>query len=252
MKRARDFAPSYARKMRKVARYVRRKYRRRGAKTSYMTGQRGNAIGGMYRTRMLPYKQYKRKLYRSLAFKESYRSIFSEAGSRTFTTALDRKIWYVQTLLDNFMLPAGGLTGASDTFTWSKLIIKGGMISVSLHNTLTVPIVVEWGIMRYINNLQDIYAVESEHIADISCIPGYGNSFRLISRMKSVTVEPGDRIEMRCRVPFKVINNYTQWTTERQGKTALVYSIQDNTAAATTLPIVYGHNLTFCGDAITA
>lgn len=194
---------------------------------------------------------YKRKLYNSLMFKESYRSVLSAQGTAGFThTDLSKKFWLSQTLGSAFYTVAGGLINSTDTFSTEKIIIKGGMLSVTLVNNDTSPIIVEFMPVKYLDNEYTINATETEYLYDISCFPGFGKSFKLIGKPKRVVVEAGDRVEMRHKIPFTVINNIDEWTNSDKGKTAIVYSIQANSTVAESFPRIISHNLTFCADAI--
>lgn len=201
----------------------------------------------------MPYKSYRRKLYNSLMFKESYRSVLSTAGTVGFTHSdLGKKYWVVNDPPTSFYTAAGGLINSDTTFTNDKFIIKGGIMSTCLVNNDASPIIVEWGTIRVLNNDYTINATETEYVADLSTFDGFGYSFKLLGRMKRVVVEPGDRIEMCIRIPFTVINNIAEWGTQDKGKIMLVYNIQANSVAAESFPRILSHNLTFCGDAVTA
>lgn len=253
-KRARSFAPSYARKRARIAKYVRRRYRRSAARGTHITGTKGTAVGSLFRTRRMPYRSYKRKLYNSLMFKESYRSVLSTAANFTFTnTALDKKQWGEYYLPVNFYTTAGGLINSDATFTEDKVLIKGGVMGVTMVNTDASPIIVEWGVIKYKNDDIDFSAYgETEYSYDISCFPGYGHSFSLMGKMKRVVIEPGDRIDMRVKIPFTIINDKSEWATNSKNRPVIVYSVQANSVAAETLPLIRYHNLTFVADAVTA
>lgn len=191
-------------------------------------------------------------MYKALTFEEKYRSVFSAAATITDTaTAADKKLWYRYQLPDNFYVTAGGFTG-SETFTTSKFIIKGGIITTTLRNDTTDTLIVEWGCIKYKNSLgeADINGQETSYMADISNFSNFGTGFRLMGKMRRIIMEPNGQVDMRVRVPFTNINDITQWGTEGYGKTAIVYSIFPNSTSALSVPRVLGHNLTFCADAI--
>lgn len=208
-------------------------------------------MSSLFNKRRMSRRVYKRKLYDSLLFKESYRSVLSTASTAGFTlTGLDKKLWLSNTLPTSFYTTAGGLINSTDTFSTSKIIIKGGMLSVTLVNSDASPIIVEWMPVKYLDDEYTINATETEYAYDISCLPGFGKSFRLLGKPKRVVVEPGDRVEMRMKIPMTVINNIDEWTNSDKGKTALVYTIQVNSIAAESFPRVVSHNLTFVADAV--
>jgi len=249
-KRARDFAPNAMRKrMKTVARW--RKTRRTRARTNYVTGTKGTAVTSMFKNKRMSYKSYKNAVYKSLMFKESYRSVLSTASTAGFTlTGLDKKLWLSQALTTQFYTTGGGLINSTDTFSTSKFIIKGGVLSVALVNSDASPIIVEWMPVRYLDDEYTINGTETEYLYDVSCFPGFGKSFKLVGKPKRVVVEAGDRIEMRMKIPFTIINNIDEWTNSEKGKMAIVYTIQANSVAAESFPRVVSHNLTFVADAI--
>lgn len=239
--------PTYMSKKRKI---TKRKYSRKGRKTNYINSNRGTATTSLYSTRRQPYSSYKRSVYNSLKFKESNRSVLSTFTTLTGTlTQIDKKIWYSATPAANFYESAGGYYGGG-TFTASKLIIKGGMFSVVLRNDDTNPMTVEWGRLKWKNDDVTIAGVETEYTADVSNLEGFGQSFKLISKMKRVLIQPGETLEMRVKIPFTMINSIAQWNNENNGKTALVYSVAPFSASAMNVSVVSGHNLTFVADAI--
>lgn len=234
--------------MRKKRRYV----RRRTSRSKYITSTAGTASGSLYRTRRLSYRLYRRRLYENLRFQEKYRSVFSGPATITDTaTAADKKLWYSYTIPDNFYLTAGGFTG-TQTFATSKFIIKGGQLYVNYRNDTTDTITVEWGVVRYRNSTAEaeINGNETEVTFDISNFASFGTGFKLYQRMRRVSVEPNGTIEMRCRIPFTVINDLDQWSTEGYGKYAIITTIFPNSTTALSVPRVLGHNLTFVADAI--
>lgn len=216
-----------------------------------MNSTQGRAATSLYATRRMPYRRYKRTLYNSLKFKESHRSAYSAPGTVTGTpTAADKKFWYRFALLDNFYEAAGGYTG-SRTFSTDKFIIKGGMLSIVLRNDMTETMIVEWGVVRYVNSEgeADINGQETESTWDISNFDNFGTGIKMRGKMRRVVVEPNGQIEMRVKIPLTVINDINQWNTEGYGKTGIVYSIFPGTTTALNVARVIGHNLTFVADA---
>lgn len=226
--------------------------RRKTRRTSFINSTSGRPATSLYRTRRMPYRRYKRQMYKSLIFEEKYRSVFSGTATLVDTpSSSDKKFWYRYQLPDNFYLTAGGFTG-SQTFTTSKFTIKGGLLSTTLRNETADTVIVEWGTIRFRNSLgeADVNAQETSCLADISNFDNFGTGFSLQGKMRRVVVEPNGQIEMRIRIPFTNINDITQWNTEGYAKTAIVYSIFPNSTSALNISRVVGHNLTFCADAI--
>lgn len=245
----RRYSPSMYRSV-KRRRVTRRSYRRR--RSSYINSTQGRAVTSLYRTRRVPYRAYKRKLYNALTFEKKHRSVFSAGATISdIISDVDKKRWFRYQLPDNFYVAAGGYLGLS-TFFPGKFIIKGGLISVTLRNDMTDTMIVEWGQVRYANSEgeDDINGQETESTWDISNFDNFGTGLKMLGRMRRIVVEPNGQIEMRVRIPLTVINNVNQWGTEGYAKSAIVYSIFPNKAGALNVPRVLGHNLTFCADVI--
>lgn len=246
MKRARSFAPSWPRKRAKIARYVRRRYGRK--KVSALSSQKGNFTGSVYRTRRIPYRAYKRQVYSSLKFKESYRSVRSLCNNIvTPVLGANQKSWAQLSLNDDFYTTAGGYTGA-DLFSTSKFIIKGGKLSSMIRNTTDQPMRVEFALIKTLTATGWVGGVYPT-TADISFVTGFGHDFKLVSRVRNHILEPGDQCEVTYRLPFTMINDITNWAAEI-GKLIIVWSATNNTAGALTYLNERGHNLTFVADAI--
>lgn len=118
-----------------------------------------------------------------------------------------------------------------------------------IRNPGTVPMTVETGLIKILNPLQDPNSTITQVGADVSFIPGFGQSFRMITPMRKQIIEPGDQISFSAKIPFTVINNITQWNAE-YGKTALMWSVTNHTAGTLDHYNARSHNLTFVADAI--
>lgn len=226
--------------------FRRRSYRKR---SQALSSQKGNFGSSLYKKKLVPYRKYKSQVYRSLKFKESHRSVRTVTG--TITTSLlgaDEKQWAQFTLADNFYEAAGGYTGTS-TFSTDKIIIKGGMYYSMIRNTGTVPMKVEFGLIRILDTIYTPNGAVDKNAGDLSTLPGFGQSFKLISKMRKHILEPGDQCQVAYKLPFKIINDIGTWNAE-VGKTAIVWSASSSTAGALSYLNERGHNLTFCADTI--
>lgn len=248
VKRARSFAPSWPRKRARIVRYARRRYRRRNAGKA-LSSQRGNFTGLPYRTRRVPYKRYKRAVYSSLQFKESSRSVLTLTSTITTAVLLNtQKAWATYEVPDNFYETAGGYTG-SNTFATSKFIIKGGMMYTKIRNTNEVPMVVEMCLLRMLDVVHDPNGDIDYNAGDISTLAGFGQSFKLVSKVKKHIIEPGDECFVQYRIPFTMINDISTWNAT-QGKLRIAWSVSSSTAGALSYFNERGFNLTFVADAI--
>lgn len=213
-----------------------------------LSSQKGNFAGTLYRTRKTSYKKYKNKVYRSLEFKESNRSVRTLAG--TVTTSVltaSQKEWYSYTLPDNFYQAAAGYTGTL-TFDTSKFIIKGGMLYTVIRNTGAVPMEVEAMLVK-VDQTVTLSGVVMPSAGDVSIIPGFGSLFKLASKVRKHILEPGDQCKVAYRIPFTIINDISTWNSER-GKLVILWSATASTAGALSYFNEIGHNLTFVADAI--
>lgn len=242
----RKYPGSYAPMKRR--RFTRRRRFRRG-KSSALSSQKGNFTGMLYRTKRVPYRRYKRAVYKSLAFKEASRSILTNVSTiTTAALATTEKAWATYEIPDNFYETAGGYTGSS-TFTTSKFVIKGGMMYTKIRNTGAVPMVVEMCLLRFMDTVHDPNGDISPNAGDISTLAGFGQSFKLVSRVKRHIIEPGDECSVQYRIPFTIINDITTWNAT-QGKLRIAWSATSSTAGALSYFNERGFNLTFVGDAI--
>jgi len=237
----------------KRTRYSRRKsYKKsyRKSRGTYNTAERGLAVSSLYRARRLPYRAYKNKVYESLMFKESYRSYDTSTANVTTVVSADTKLWTQFRVPADFYLSAGGYDGSS-TFSTDKLIIKGGMLNVTLRNDMADPIIVEFGKVKFKNSegLSDIVGTTLASF-DISNWPNFGTGFKLTQGMRKMVVAANDTITMTMKIPMIIINDLNQWTTEALNIETLVYSVFSQTAGALALVRTVQHNLTFVADAI--
>lgn len=242
---------SYGGQRRVVAKRRRTTYRRRSyrKRSQALSSQKGNFGGTLYRRKLVPYRKYKNQLYRSLKFKEAHRSIRSNTSTITTSTlTASQKQWAWFLFNDNFYESAGGYTGSS-TFSTDKIIIKGGMYYSMIRNTGTVPMKVEFGLIRVLDTLYSPDLEIDENAGDLSTLAGFGQSFKLISKMRKHILEPGDQCQVSYKIPFKVINDIGTWNTN-VGKTAIVWSASSSTPGALSYLNERGHNLTFCADTI--
>lgn len=225
---------------------TRRTYRKRA---TALSSQRGNFSGGLYRTRLQPYRKYKSSVYRSLKFKESHRSVQSLTNNITSgTLSPNQKQWYMFELNNAFYLSSGGYTGTG-TFSTDKIIIKGGTMYSMVRNVDTSPITVEFALIRLLESGRNPNGVISLNAGDLSTVDGFGQGFKLISKVKRHIVEPNDQCEVKYRIPFKIINDITQWNGD-DGNIAIVWSVTGNKSGTHVHFNERGHNLAFCADKI--
>jgi hypothetical protein len=227
-----------------------RRRTRRGSRSTALSSQRGNFAGSMFRTRKLPYRQYKNKVYESLRFKEANRSIFDLCNSLTTAVLLaTQKEWHNYIVPDNFYATAGGYIG-TNTFDTDKFIIKGGKMRVMIRNTGDVPMAVEiMPILSKQNPHTAINGTVTLNHADISILAGFGSEFKLIGKVKKHILEPGDQCAFEYRIPMTIINDLTAWNSETM-KPQIVWNTSTNVAGAHSYLFERGHNLTFCADSI--
>lgn len=242
----RKFAGAYA--PMKKRRFTRRRRSMRRGRPSALSSQKGNFTGSSYRTRRMSYRRYKGAVYKSLAFKESSRSVRSLCNNLTTSVlGAGQKEWTGFTLNDDFYTSAGGYTGAN-LFTTSKFVIKGGKISCMIRNTSANPMRVEFGLVKTLT-ANGFAGGIFPTTADISYVTGFGQDFKLVSKIRNHILEPGDQCEVTYRLPFTIINDITNWNLEI-GKLLIVWAVTNNTAGALTYLNERGHNLTFVADAI--
>lgn len=234
--------------------------RARSRRSSFITSQLNSTSGLLYRGRKLRYKAYKRKVYNSTFGLQSNRSILSIRDSVVGTLSNLEKYYKVYEIPDNFYALAGGYTGTGTQKSDGKFVIKGGSMYIRFFNggtAGTTMLEYECVLCRCVNTASSttapiIPAGVIRNSADWSHLPGYGQTWKVISRTKRFILEPNDVTRVDYRIPFTVLNNIADWSLSKGKLFILITATRcAAVAAAVIYEVEFGHNLTFTGDFLT-
>lgn len=222
--------------------------RRSSGRTSFMTSQKGGAIGAYLSKRRpaLSARSYRKLLWKSTVQKEHFRSVISSQSSLTTTAdARQKVIGYLRMFDPAFYTTAGGAL-VSNTFT-SDLIIRGGMSTLSFVNNELVTLKVEVYKLFFKDNIPTLSGT-----VDAGWDPTNVTDFQeyySVGQRKLFSIEPGDTATLTHRLGVKKVDA-SQLAAGYRMPVWLI-TVCSPAGSIKTLNFVVSHNMSFSGDALT-
>lgn len=247
MKRARSYAPSYARKRAKMVRRYRKRRPARARKSSFMSSQKGGALS-TYMARRRPAlsgRAYRSLLWKSTQQKEHYRSILSQQTVLTTTTSSTTKTGALITMYDEAFYTGAGGSQSLDTFV-GDIVIRGGLATLGIMHNAEVTIKVEVYKLYMKDNLPTIPSP-----VPVAWDPSNLNDFEqyyTIGERKSFDIEPGDTVTLMHRLRVSKIDQSISASLQRMPYWLVFVNNPSNSAQS--IGFVYSHNMSFSADAV--
>lgn len=248
MKRARDYAPSYARKRTKTVRRYRKRRSTRVRKNAFVTSQRGGSTT-LYMSRrkpMMSARAYRNNLWKSTEQKEHFRSYATFTNSITTPASATTKAVSLATMYDEqFYTTAGGATN-NNTYA-GDIIIRGGLCTLHMTNGQAVTLKVEV-YKLYIKDLVPIFTTPIGLAWDPTNFADFQQYFTIAER-RTFDIEPGDTATMMHKLRVRKVDQSISAAVTRQP--AWLICVNNPSATAVSLATTLSHNMSFSADVVT-